>query len=175
MFASQDFCGVQCSIPGIESEWGFEPADTVGWFRPQPVDGSRKHPDVVISSHEAWHCFGHAWSGLVWSALMGANGVDEILHAGDVGDQEVLAILETLAPVRAVRGNVDGPDLPESLEFELAGQHFAMAHGHLFEVKNRQTLYSGRSHARSSARGDCGHHGHQSGFGGFKRNSRGGC
>jgi hypothetical protein len=106
--------------------------------------------------------------GLVRPALMGANGVDEILHAGDVGDQEVLAILETLAPVRAVRGNVDGPDLPESLEFELAGQHFAMAHGHLFEAKNRQTLYSGRSHARSSARGDCGHHGHQSGFGGFK-------
>ena len=41
---------------------------------------------------------------------MGAfDGVDEILHAGDVGDEEVLAILETLAPVRAVRGNVDGP------------------------------------------------------------------
>jgi uncharacterized protein len=78
--------------------------------------------------------------GLVRPALMGANGVDEILHAGDVGDQEVLAILETLAPVRAVRGNVDGPDLPESLEFELAGQHFAMAHGHLFEAKNRQTF-----------------------------------
>jgi uncharacterized protein len=69
---------------------------------------------------------------------MGAfDGVDEILHAGDVGDEEVLAILETLAPVRAVRGNVDGPDLPESLEFELAGFHFAIAHGHLFETKNR--------------------------------------
>jgi uncharacterized protein len=76
--------------------------------------------------------------GLVRPALMGAfDGVDEILHAGDVGDEEVLAILETLAPVRAVRGNVDGPDLPESLEFELAGFHFAIAHGHLFETKNR--------------------------------------
>ena len=76
--------------------------------------------------------------GLVRPALMGAlNGVDEILHAGDVGDEEVLAILETLAPVRAVRGNVDGPDLPETLEFELTGFRFAIAHGHLFEAKNR--------------------------------------
>jgi uncharacterized protein len=76
--------------------------------------------------------------GLVRPALMGAfDGVDEILHAGDVGDDEVLAILGTLAPVRAVRGNVDGRDLLESLEFELAGFRFAIAHGHLFESKNR--------------------------------------
>jgi uncharacterized protein len=76
--------------------------------------------------------------GLVRPALMGAfDGVIEILHAGDVGDDEVTAILETLAPVRAVRGNVDGPDLPESLEFELAGFRFAIAHGHLFAAKNR--------------------------------------
>jgi uncharacterized protein len=80
--------------------------------------------------------------GLVRPALFGAfDGVDEILHAGDVGDGEVIAMLETLAPVRAVRGNVDGPDLPETLEFELFGQGFALAHGHLFEAKNRhQTL-----------------------------------
>jgi uncharacterized protein len=76
--------------------------------------------------------------GLVRPALMDAfDGVDEILHTGDVGDEEVLAILETLAPVRAVRGNVDGPDLPESLQLEIAGRTFVMAHGHLFEAKNR--------------------------------------
>jgi uncharacterized protein len=79
--------------------------------------------------------------GLVRPALFGAfDGVDEILHAGDVGDEEVTAMLETLAPVRAVRGNVDGPDLPESLEFELAGHNFAMAHGHLFAAKNRHRM-----------------------------------
>jgi uncharacterized protein len=76
--------------------------------------------------------------GLVRPALFGAfDGMDEILHAGDVGDEEVIAILETLAPVRAVRGNVDGPNLPETLEFEILGRKFAMAHGHLFAAKNR--------------------------------------
>jgi putative phosphoesterase len=35
------------------------------------------------------------------------HGVDEILHAGDVGSEAVLDQLRVLAPVRAVRGNVD--------------------------------------------------------------------
>src|SRR5580658_1132440 len=35
-------------------------------------------------------------------------GCDVLLHAGDVGDPEVLSQLTTVAPVWAVRGNVDG-------------------------------------------------------------------
>ena len=35
------------------------------------------------------------------------DGVDRILHAGDVGRPEVLTDLEAIAPVAAVRGNVD--------------------------------------------------------------------
>jgi len=38
-------------------------------------------------------------------------GVELILHAGDVGKQGVLDELERIAPVRAVRGNVDSPQL----------------------------------------------------------------
>ena len=38
-------------------------------------------------------------------------GVELILHAGDVGKQEVLDDLQRIAPVRAVRGNVDAPQL----------------------------------------------------------------
>jgi putative phosphoesterase len=34
-------------------------------------------------------------------------GVDQILHAGDVGTPDILARLKTLAPTAAVRGNVD--------------------------------------------------------------------
>ncbi len=34
-------------------------------------------------------------------------GVDRILHAGDAGKLEVLDALRTIAPVTAVRGNVD--------------------------------------------------------------------
>jgi hypothetical protein len=38
-------------------------------------------------------------------------GVELILHAGDVDKQEVLDELERIAPVLAVRGNVDPPQL----------------------------------------------------------------
>jgi putative phosphoesterase len=45
------------------------------------------------------------------------SGVDSILHAGDVGSREVLDDLGRIAGVRAVRGNVDPPELglPPSL------------------------------------------------------------
>lgn len=36
------------------------------------------------------------------------DGCDLIVHAGDVGDPTILDTLRTVAPVRAVRGNVDG-------------------------------------------------------------------
>ena len=39
------------------------------------------------------------------------HGVDEILHAGDVGPAGVLDQLRSIAPIHAVRGNVDPPDL----------------------------------------------------------------
>lgn len=40
-------------------------------------------------------------------AVEALKGVDLILHAGDVGDQEVLETLKGIAPVVAVRGNND--------------------------------------------------------------------
>ncbi|MBJ7535144.1 metallophosphoesterase family protein [Rhodomicrobium vannielii ATCC 17100] len=44
-------------------------------------------------------------------AAAALEGVDAILHAGDVGRPDVLAALRTVAPVFAVRGNVDGGEL----------------------------------------------------------------
>jgi putative phosphoesterase len=35
-------------------------------------------------------------------------GVDLIIHAGDIGNHEVLDTLRAIAPVHAVRGNMDG-------------------------------------------------------------------
>ena len=40
-------------------------------------------------------------------AVAALAGVDQILHAGDVGTPDVLAALRDVAPVTAVRGNVD--------------------------------------------------------------------
>ena len=40
-------------------------------------------------------------------ALRALKGLDLIVHAGDVGDPEILDALKALAPVFAVRGNVD--------------------------------------------------------------------
>jgi putative phosphoesterase len=44
-------------------------------------------------------------------ALEALRGVDRIIHAGDVGQPEVLDALRAIAPVTAVRGNVDRGEL----------------------------------------------------------------
>lgn len=55
---------------------------------------------------------------------------DLILHTGDLIQPSVLDELAAYAPVRAVRGNVDPPevDLPETLEFDFGGVRVAMIH-----------------------------------------------
>lgn len=61
------------------------------------------------------------------------NDVDHILHAGDVGTPEILIELEAIAPVTAVYGNVDGPELharlPHVAELELDGFTIVVTHG----------------------------------------------
>jgi putative phosphoesterase len=61
------------------------------------------------------------------------NGVEVILHAGDVGDDDILDELGSIAPVYAVRGNtdrVDNPRLPESRELVIGGLRVHVSHGH---------------------------------------------
>ena len=48
-------------------------------------------------------------------ALEALDGVELILHAGDIGDQQVLDTLKEIAPVVAVRGNNDKGDWAKSL------------------------------------------------------------
>lgn len=40
-------------------------------------------------------------------ALEALHGVDRILHAGDIGDPDHLNVLARIAPVTAIRGNID--------------------------------------------------------------------
>jgi putative phosphoesterase len=59
-------------------------------------------------------------------------GCDRILHAGDVGEAAVLAALRSIAPVEAVRGNVDQGEglerLPDSISGRLGDAAFGMVH-----------------------------------------------
>ena len=59
-------------------------------------------------------------------------GVDHILHAGDIGDPTILSTLQRIAPVTAIRGNIDrtGPcaALPATEAIELAGTLIYMLH-----------------------------------------------
>lgn len=48
-------------------------------------------------------------------AVRALRGSDLILHAGDVGSPEILETLKTLAPVVAVRGNVDTGEWAQAL------------------------------------------------------------
>jgi putative phosphoesterase len=64
------------------------------------------------------------------------KAVDHIIHAGDVGKPEILIELEAIAPVTAVYGNVDGPELrarlPQVAEVELDGFAIVVTHGDRF-------------------------------------------
>lgn len=64
-------------------------------------------------------------------ALTALAGVDHILHAGDVGDAQILETLGKIAPVTAIRGNIDRSEcaeLPATDVVELAGHLFYLVH-----------------------------------------------
>jgi len=65
-------------------------------------------------------------------AVEALRGTDRILHAGDLGAPEILERLAQIAPVTAVRGNVDGGPwaqaLPETELVEAGGVSIYMLH-----------------------------------------------
>ena len=61
------------------------------------------------------------------------EGVELILHAGDVGGSAILDELRLIAPVRAVFGNTDppgDPELAEEIVVEIGGLRVHVSHGH---------------------------------------------
>lgn len=65
-------------------------------------------------------------------ALRALAGVEAILHAGDVGDAAILEALGAIAPVTAIRGNIDQTgacaQLPPTAWVELGGAVFYLIH-----------------------------------------------
>jgi putative phosphoesterase len=60
------------------------------------------------------------------------RGVDHIIHAGDIGDPEIVQQLRAIAPVSAIRGNIDAEDwalaYPETLRLTLFGHTIFVIH-----------------------------------------------
>ena len=65
-------------------------------------------------------------------AIKALRGVDHILHAGDVGDPSILDSLSAIAPLSAIRGNIDAhglcSHLPATEVIDLHGHTFYMLH-----------------------------------------------
>lgn len=59
-------------------------------------------------------------------------GVDHIIHAGDIGHQDVVWVLSRIAPVTAIRGNVDkaawAKAYPETQSMSFAGRSIFVLH-----------------------------------------------
>ncbi|MBQ8364341.1 MAG: metallophosphoesterase family protein [Bacteroidaceae bacterium] len=80
------------------------------------------------------------------------NDCDEIWHAGDIGSMRIIEQLEAHRPVRAVCGNIDGPEVrfrfSEVARFTIEGCNVLMKHiggypGH-YDPSIRNTIYKER-------------------------------
>ncbi len=93
-------------------------------------------------------------------------GVELILHAGDVGGDEVLDELALIAPVLAVYGNTDAPGDPrlrEAIDRTYGGVSVHVSHGHevgsptparLLERYAAQVIVYGHTHRQHVAQVD---------------------
>ncbi|MBB4381807.1 metallophosphoesterase family protein [Bradyrhizobium sp. SBR1B] len=65
-------------------------------------------------------------------AERGLTGVDHIIHAGDIGRPEIVNALRRIAPVTAIRGNVDSGEwarnYPDTNLVRLAGKSIYVLH-----------------------------------------------
>ena len=88
-------------------------------------------------------------------ALEALEGVDRILHAGDIGDPDHLDALARIAPVTAIRGNIDrghwAEILPETVSLTIGGMQIHMIHDRKAlqanpEAEGWDVVISGHSH-----------------------------
>ena len=81
------------------------------------------------------------------------DACDEVWHAGDFGNMDVVEKLRAFKPLRGVYGNIDGPDvraeMPLDLRFECAGMPGALGLEQAPDLSlGIQQDRKGQSHAR---------------------------
>jgi putative phosphoesterase len=90
-----------------------------------------------------------------------AERPDAILHAGDIGDVAVLEPLGRIAPVIAVRGNIDPPGLPDAFTIDVTQGDAARLRIFLFHIALAGTRLRADAARLSRAEGAglvvCGH------------------
>lgn len=114
-------------------------------MEPASLPSSVTHIGVISDTH-----------GLLRpEALAALDGVEHILHAGDIGDPQHLGVLARIAPVTAVRGNIDrgawAEALPAELTLTLAGLRVHIIHDRKTlradpEAEGWDVVISGHSH-----------------------------
>jgi putative phosphoesterase len=96
-------------------------------------------------------------------AVAALQGVELIVHAGDIGGPEILEALEKVAPVFPVRGNIDKDDwtrkLPQTRVVEVGGVHLFVLHDlYLLDLEPAaarfQAVIYGHSHRASNTHKD---------------------
>jgi uncharacterized protein len=105
--------------------------------------------------------------GLLRSSVHQAlQGVSLILHAGDVGGDDILRELRMIAPVQAVYGNtdpIDDPSLSQELVIPAEGLEIHVSHGHelgsptpdrLLAAYPQQVIVYGHTHKQLVTRAD---------------------
>jgi len=75
-----------------------------------PVTGGALKVAVIADTHSAPHPRS--------AALVAAEKPDLILHAGDIGALDVVAKFAKIAPTVAVRGNIDGHEMPDAVTLD---------------------------------------------------------
>lgn len=94
-------------------------------------------------------------------AVEALAGSDLIVHAGDIGNPRVLDELREIAPLIAIRGNIDkwATDMPDTEFFEVSGRHIYVLHNIKEldldpQAAGIEVVVSGHSHKPSIHRED---------------------
>ena len=82
-------------------------------------------------------------------------GTNIIIHAGDIGNVEIIRNLEKIAPVKVIQGNIDrekwSDEFPETLDLQLEDKKIFVIHNikdlnFIPEEKDYDIIISGHSH-----------------------------